>query len=68
MRAIMDTFDGHKKEFRSDGRDIKLDLTEPSLANITIDGKVDEGQITIKRYMMSVLPEAPFLTKHQVPI
>ncbi|KAH6665947.1 hypothetical protein B0J14DRAFT_203950 [Halenospora varia] len=48
MRAIMDTFDGHKKEFRSDGRDIKLDLTEPSLANITIDGKVDEGQITIK--------------------
>jgi hypothetical protein len=48
MRMLMKSFERHKRRFRKDYPDIKMDLPEP-LQNLTIDGKVDQGEITITK-------------------
>jgi hypothetical protein len=50
MREIMKAFDPHKRSFPKDGNDMKIDLTEPILANLSIDGKVVEGEFTITQF------------------
>jgi hypothetical protein len=50
MREIMKAFDQHKRSFPKDGQDMKIDLTEPILANLSIDGKVVEGEFTITQF------------------
>jgi hypothetical protein len=50
MREIMKAFDPHKRSFPKDGKDMKIDLTEPILANLSIDGKVVEGEFTITQF------------------
>jgi hypothetical protein len=48
MRELMKKFDGMKRKFRSDYRSMRLDLPEP-LQNLTIEGKVRGGEITITK-------------------
>jgi hypothetical protein len=53
MRELMKKFDEKKKLFKNDPRPIKLDLPFP-LHNLNIRG-VDDGQITITRYVFEIL-------------
>jgi hypothetical protein len=50
MRAVMKAFDGQKRKFSNNVRDVKLDLPEP-LDNLNIAGKVSEGELTITGYV-----------------
>jgi hypothetical protein len=54
MRELMKKFDGIKRKFRSDYRNMRLDLPDP-LHNLTIEGRVRGGEITISKYVMSKL-------------
>jgi hypothetical protein len=51
MRAVMKVFDGHKKRFSINARDVQLDLPAP-LNRLNIPGKVSEGQVTISKYVI----------------
>jgi hypothetical protein len=46
MRALMKTFDGYKRKFSGDHRDIKMDLPEP-LDDLTVGKQVLGGELTI---------------------
>lgn len=46
MRHVIKQFDPHKKKFSSNSPSMKIDLPEP-LNNITIPGKVNQGELTI---------------------
>jgi hypothetical protein len=46
MRALMKTFDGYKRKFSEDHRDIKMDLPEP-LDDLTVGKQVLGGELTI---------------------
>jgi hypothetical protein len=46
MRALMKTFDGYKRKFCGDHRDIKMDLPEP-LDDLTVGKQVLGGELTI---------------------
>jgi len=46
MRAIMKAFDGYKRKFGKDHRDMKMDLPEP-LDDLNIENKVVGGELTI---------------------
>jgi hypothetical protein len=48
IREIMAEFDTIKKAFEQDSGDMFLDLPRP-LNNLTLDGRVDGGQITITK-------------------
>jgi hypothetical protein len=50
MRALMKHFGQHKRRFRHDQRDICIDLPEP-LENLSIEGRVVDGQITLTLYV-----------------
>jgi len=52
MRHIMREFDLFKREFKNDGRDIKMDLPEP-LNTLTIPGRVDEGELIITKFVVT---------------
>lgn len=51
MRALMRGFDALRRRFRNDGESLVLDLPG-ILANITIEGKVNEGEVTIPKYAL----------------
>ena len=46
----MKEFDGYKRKFASNSRDMKIDLPEP-LESLDIKGKVDKGLLTITPYI-----------------
>jgi len=46
MRIVMKKFDGIKRKFSNNARDMKLDLPKP-LDNLNIPGKVLGGELTI---------------------
>jgi len=46
MRGLMKSFDGYKRKFCTEHRDIKVDLPEP-LDDLTIGTKVLGGELTI---------------------
>jgi hypothetical protein len=48
MRELMKKFDGMKRKFRADYKSMRLDLPKP-LHNLSIEGKVREGEITISK-------------------
>jgi hypothetical protein len=48
MRKLMRTFDVIKKKFKKESKDVHIDLPGP-LSNLTITGKVNQGEITITR-------------------
>ena len=49
MRQFMKQFDNHKRKFKSDYRSMRVDLPG-GLENLTIDGRVRSGEITITKY------------------
>ncbi|KAF2827326.1 actin-like ATPase domain-containing protein, partial [Ophiobolus disseminans] len=51
MRYLMQEFDERKQTFDRDSGDFRLDLPEP-LADLTIDGVVNQGEITVTRALM----------------
>lgn len=54
MSSLMTQFDEKKQTFTRDSRDTYIDLPEP-LADLTISGIVDQGQITIPRRVLEFL-------------
>jgi hypothetical protein len=54
MRTLMKKFDILKKRFKTDTDEMTLNLPEP-LNKLTIEGIVSEGEITITKYVSSVL-------------
>jgi hypothetical protein len=55
MRELMRDFEMHKKAFHKDSPEMYIEL--PSVLNrLTVPGKVDQGELTITKY---VSPHAP---------
>jgi len=50
MRQIMRTFDEWKKSFSSQSDDIKFYVPEGPLWEVSIKGKLQEGELTIPRF------------------
>jgi hypothetical protein len=54
MRELMKTFDGFKKRFKKDHRDMRMDLPGP-LSNLDLDTRVQGGEITITKYANNMI-------------
>jgi len=50
MRQLMKEFNKHKRRFRNDHRDMKMDLPPP-LHNLNMGSRVVGGEITITKYV-----------------
>jgi hypothetical protein len=54
MRHIMRTFDEWKKSFSSQSDDIKFYVPEGPLWEVSIKGKLQEGELTIPRFVKTL--------------
>ena len=54
MRELMETFNTFKRRFHKEHRDIRMDLPNP-LHNLNINNKVEEGEITITKFVTAYL-------------
>ena len=55
MRALMKMFDSYKQNFCKGFRDIRITLPEPSLKNLKIPEKVNDGEFTITKYVWRII-------------